>query len=47
MNNNRIVWGVILVILIVAALAYFGTVANLNRAVKAGPNTQKTGQGTQ
>ncbi len=33
MNNNRIVWGVIVVILIVAALAYFGTTGNRTMAV--------------
>lgn len=46
MNNNRIIWGVILVILIVAALAYFGTVGNLNRAVQPPSDAQKTEQET-
>lgn len=46
MNNKRIIWGVILVILIAAALAYFGTVGNLNRTVQPQSDTQKTEQET-
>ncbi|HWU64421.1 MAG TPA: hypothetical protein VN112_20580 [Ensifer sp.] len=46
MNGNRIVWGIILVILVVAALAYFGTAGNLNRAVQPQGETQKTEQET-
>lgn len=42
MNNKRIIWGVILVILIAAALAYFGTIGNLNRTVQPQSDTQKT-----
>ncbi|MCD2178110.1 hypothetical protein [Rhizobium sp. C1] len=47
MNNNRIVWGVIVVILIVAALAYFGTTGNMNRGVQTQPDTQTTQPQTQ
>lgn len=46
MNGSRIVLGVILVVLLVAALAYFGTVGNLNRAVQPQSDTQKTEQET-
>lgn len=46
MNNSRIIWGVVLVILIVAAFAYFGTMGNLNRAVQPKADTQKTEQET-
>jgi hypothetical protein len=46
MKSNRIVWGVIIVIIIVAAIAYFGTVSNLNRAVQPQSDTQKTEQET-
>ncbi len=43
MNGKRIVWGIVLVILIVAAVAYFGTVRNLNRSIQPPPaETQKT-----
>jgi len=46
MKNSRIIWGVILVILIVAAMAYFGTIANLNRTIQPHSDTQKTEQET-
>lgn len=47
MNNNRIVWGVILVVLIVAAIAYFGTVRNLDRGAAPSPaDPQSTEQET-
>ena len=46
MNNSRIIWGVILVILIVAAIAYFGTIGNLNRTVQPHSDPQKTEQET-
>jgi hypothetical protein len=46
MKSNRIVWGVIIVIIIVAAIAYFGTVSNLNRDVQPQSDTQKTEQET-
>lgn len=46
MKGSRIVFGVILVVLIVAAIAYFGTISNLNRAVQPQSDTQKTEQNT-
>ncbi len=46
MNGSRIVVGVILVVLIVAAIAYLGTIRNLNRNVQPQSGTQKIEQET-
>ncbi|SOC81897.1 hypothetical protein SAMN05421890_0285 [Ensifer adhaerens] len=40
MKSNRIVWGVILVILIVAAIAYLGTTRNMSSSIQPQSNTQ-------
>lgn len=46
MNNSRIIWGIVLVILVAAVIAYFGTAGNLNRTVQPQADTQKTEQET-
>ncbi|HZG29904.1 MAG TPA: hypothetical protein VE079_15730 [Ensifer sp.] len=46
MKSNRIVWGVILIILIVAAIAYLGTTRNMSSSIQPQSDTQKAEEET-